>query len=139
MDVVVTVPKGIWDDWIAEGDAAGSPDSGEEWGFYTAGPKPTCQPGDRCYIVAHGAIRGFAAVRRIVRHHGLWAICRGGGAVAVTIRDPAVGFRGWRARWWDRDEEVPFPAWRDPIGHAAMFEPQLAVDQLLPFRARAAP
>lgn len=43
-DVVVTVPKGIWFDWIAEGDAVGEPPTGEEWGFYTAGGTPDIGP-----------------------------------------------------------------------------------------------
>ena len=29
MDLVVTVPKWFWFDWIAEGDAVGEPETGE--------------------------------------------------------------------------------------------------------------
>lgn len=32
-DVVVTVPKRLWQGWIAEGDTPGDPPTGEEWGF----------------------------------------------------------------------------------------------------------
>lgn len=40
-DVVVTVPKSFGlDTWIAEGDAAGEPWSGEEWHFYLGGSSP---------------------------------------------------------------------------------------------------
>jgi len=30
-DLVVTVPKDFWPDWIAEGDAVGEPETGTEW------------------------------------------------------------------------------------------------------------
>ena len=33
-DLVVTCPKGFFLDWIAEGDAAGEPETGEEWGWF---------------------------------------------------------------------------------------------------------
>ncbi len=110
-DVVVTVPKGIWPDWIAEGDAAGETATGEEWGFYLGGARPPCGPGDRCYVVAHGRLRGYAPVVRVERTDRGWAIARGAAAVAVTLAGPITGFRGWRTRWWDRSAEAPFPGW----------------------------
>jgi hypothetical protein len=113
-DVVVTVPKWFWPEWIVEGDAAGEPDSGEEWGFFLGGIRPATEPGYRCYIVAHGKLRGYAPIVRVVRTDRGWAICRRGGAVAVTISEPITGFRGWRHRWWGRENEVPFPDWRCP-------------------------
>jgi len=39
---------------------------------------------------------------------------RGGGAVAVTIDKPIVGFRGFRYRDWEYADERPFPGWRAP-------------------------
>lgn len=120
-DVVVTVPQNIWEDWIAEGDAAGEPASGEEWGYYMGGAKPPVQPGDRVYIVACGALRGYAPLTRLVRYEGRWVLCREAGAVAVTIPEPIKGFRGWRRRWWKREDEVPFPEWRHRGGHQARF------------------
>jgi len=111
-DVVVTVPKRLWFDWIEEGDAIGEPATGEEWGFFLGGPMPKCAPGDRCYVVAWGKLRGFAPITRVARTERGFAICRGAGAVAVTILTPIVGFRGWRYRDWDRAIEEPFPAWR---------------------------
>ena len=113
-DVVVTVPKWFWPEWIAEGDAVGEPESGEEWGFFLGGSRPDAGPGDRCYIVAHGKLRGFAPIVRVAQTERGWAICRRGGAVAVTLPEPVPGFRGWRRRWWTRDVEVPFPDWRRP-------------------------
>ena len=56
-DVVVTVPKGIWEDWIDEGDAVGTPPTGEEWGFTTWGPKPNIVAGERVYIVPHNPLQ----------------------------------------------------------------------------------
>lgn len=36
-DLVGTCPKDFWEEWIAEGDAAGDPETGEEWGWYKGG------------------------------------------------------------------------------------------------------
>jgi len=116
-DVVVTVPKGLWEEWIEEGDLPGDRPSGSESHFWIRQDfMPAIDPGERVYIVAHGRLRGYAPLRR--REH----ICRlaptraclvrDGGAVALMIDEPIIGFRGWRYRWWDRAAERPFPAWR---------------------------
>jgi hypothetical protein len=105
----------FWPQWIAEGDAAGEPYTGEEWGFFLGGAKPPIGPGDRLYIVALGKLRGYAPVTALKRSvDGRWAICRRGGAVAVTIAEGIKGFRGFRHRWWDRVIEKPFPDWKTP-------------------------
>lgn len=111
-DLVVTVPKWFWPEWIDEGDAAGEPDTGEEWGFFLGGQRPDCAPGDRLYIVAHGLLRGFAPITRLAQTTSGWAICRRGAAEAVTIAQPIPGFRGWRRRWWNREQERPFSNWK---------------------------
>ena len=110
-DLVGTCPKGFWAEWIAEGDAAGAPETGEEWGWFTQHSfKSLIKPGDRFYVVAHGKLRGYSLVT------SLWggAIVRKGGAVAVTIDETIPGFRGLRKRWWSHSEERPFPEWRIP-------------------------
>ena len=113
MDVVVTVPKDRWGEWLAEGDLAGQRGPGEEYGFYIGGRRPAIQAGERVYIVAHGRLRGHAPLV----HQDWWdmasgALIRKGGAVAVTIPGPVRGFRGWRYRWWPREDEIPFPDWQ---------------------------
>lgn len=130
-DVVVTVPKNFTHPcapnkrglaaWIAEGDAAGDASTGQEWWFTTYGPIPTFALGDRCYIVCEGRLRGYAPLVDVRYDQDGFrngqapiAFIRKGGAVAVTINEPIQGFRGWRARWWDRKDEIPFPNWRDP-------------------------
>lgn len=57
-DVVVTVPKDFHFDgqtglagWIAEGDAAGEPESGVQWYFTLGGHPPKIEPGERVYVV----------------------------------------------------------------------------------------
>lgn len=111
-DLVVTVPRDFWVDWIGEGDAVGEPETGEEWGFFLGGSKPPIVPGERLYVVAHGLLRGYAPVTGVERGKvGGWGIGRKGGAVAVTIPEDIKGFRGWRRRWWDRADERPFPIW----------------------------
>ncbi len=110
-DLVGTCPKSFWEEWIAEGDAAGDPETGVEWGWFTNHSLIRCiGPGDRFYVVAHGKLRGYAPVTRVTRG----AICRRGRAVAVTIDEPIPGFRGLRKRWWPRELERPFPNWRTP-------------------------
>jgi len=110
-DLVVTVPRPLWAAWIAEGDAAGEPESGEEWAFYVGRCRPPIKV-ERLYIVAWNRLRGFAPVTEVVRTNRGYAICRRGGAVAVTIAAPIEGFQSWRRRWWSLDEERPFPEWR---------------------------
>lgn len=113
-DVVVTVPKWFWAEWICEGDAAGDPSTGEEWGFFLGGRAPKIEKGERVYIVAHGKLRGFAPLTRVAPTDRGFALCREAGAVAVTIEESIRGFQGWRYRWWEREMERPFPEWRTP-------------------------
>lgn len=113
-DLVVTCPKNFFFRWIAEGDAAGDPYTGEEWGWFMGGRKPDIQVGDRLYVVAYDKLRGYAPVTRLAQTRTGWAICRRGDAVAVTIEEPIKGFRGWRRRWWNRELERPFPEWKVP-------------------------
>ena len=121
-DVVVTVPKnfeygglkGIAA-WVSEGDAAGEPWSGEEWHFYLGGPRPRIEPGDRVYVVYNGKLRGYAPLIRLENYHGGgYALVRHGNAVAVTVAEPITGFRGFRYRWWQREDEKPCPDWQTP-------------------------
>ncbi len=113
-DVVVTVPKARWADWLSEGDLAGQQWSGETYGFTLASKPPQMMPGDRVYIVAHGKLRGYSPLQAIAPHGGGFVLIRGNGAVAVTIPEPIVGFMGWRYRWWEREIEVQFPNWKIP-------------------------
>lgn len=109
VDLVGTCPKDFWEEWIAEGDAAGDPETGEEWGWYTTHSyRNLILPGDRFYVVAHGKLRGWAPTLGLQGG----AIVRKGGAVACTIDEPIPGFRGLRKRWWDRAIERPFPDWK---------------------------
>jgi hypothetical protein len=114
-DVVVTVPKRLWEDWLAEGDLPGDDATGETYAFSLWGSPPEIQPGERVYIVAHGKLRGYAPLVMITPgwNHGEFALVRGGGAVACTIAEPIRGFRGWQYRFWKREDEVPFPNWRE--------------------------
>lgn len=115
-DLVGTCPKDFWEQWIAEGDAAGDLETGEEWAWYTSHRlAESIKPGDRFYVAAHGKLRGYALVVRMETiDYRSYAIVRTGGAVACTISEPIPGFRGLRLRWWDRETEVPFPDWKTP-------------------------
>lgn len=125
-DVVVTVPKGLWSEWLEEGDLAGEPWSEEaEYHFWIPRhPLPTIALGERVYIVAHGRLRGYAPLvnteLRCKLAPSRACLVRRNDAVAVTIPEPIVGFRGWRYRWWEREAEVPFPEWRSPDPDAAL-------------------
>lgn len=124
IDVCVTVPKWFWKDWVAEGDAADDPWTGQSWEF-TVPSLPEIVPGERVYVVAHGKLRGYAPLvatgpadgEATSRASGRWArfcLVRQGGAVAITIPALIPGFRGFRYRWWAREIEVPFPSWKIP-------------------------
>jgi hypothetical protein len=119
MDLIVTVPKKLWEFWIDEGDAVGAPPSGEEWGFRVGAHKPPIYPGEKLYIIAWGKLRGYAPITRVAwnEYEQRWMICRRGNAVAVTIPEEITGFRGYRKRWWDKKIEFPFPDWRNPNAH----------------------
>ncbi len=121
-DVVVTVPinfrfdecpglRGL-DAWCAEGDIAGAEYTGSLWRFTTSGGRPNITPGERVYIVCEDRLRGYAPLVRLRCEGRSVNLIRGGGAVAVTIPERITGFRGWRYRWWDREDEERFPGWR---------------------------
>lgn len=128
-DVVVTVPKRRWFEWLREGELAYADDSlhptgwggDHEYGF-TFGPNmavPRIEWDERVYIVAHGRLRGYSPLTRITMaperfggRPGGFALVRRGQAVACTILEDIRGFQGWRYRWWERADEIPFPDWR---------------------------
>ena len=125
MDVVVTVPKTFEYEglrglaaWCAEGDCAGeAQDSGEMWDYSTWGARPNIKPGERVYVVCEDHLRGYAPLVELCFEEahggkGYLEFWRRDGAVAVTIPERITGFRGWRYRWWKREDEVPFPGWR---------------------------
>jgi hypothetical protein len=115
-DICVTVPARLWAEWLAEGDLPGS-EAEYESHFWVPRPLPKIAPGDRVYIVAQGALRGYAPLVRTETYcalnPGRACLLRAGGAVAVSIPEEIRGFRGWRYRFWDRADEIAFPGWRD--------------------------
>jgi len=117
-DVVVTVPKGMWQSWIDEGDLPGAPPKFRSHFWIGKQTVPDCRIGDRVYIVAHGKLRGYAPLVGIENHCKLRperaCLMREGGAVAVTIPEQITGFMGWRYRWWSVKDEIPFPDWKKP-------------------------
>ena len=112
---MVTVPKGLWTEWIAEGQLPGEPPRMRSHFWIGRRTLPDIHEGERVYIVAHGKLRGYAPLV------GMESVCklrperaclmREGGAVAVTIPEKITGFMGWRYRFWSRDDEMPFPDW----------------------------
>ena len=52
---------------------------------------------------------------------------RHGDAHACTVPFEIKGFRGWRYRFWNYEEEIPFQEWQDPeacIGWMRQPKPQ---------------
>jgi hypothetical protein len=122
MDVVVTVPKNFeyvglrgLEAWAEEGDLPGEEWSGQDSHFYMGGAPPDIQPDERVYVVCEGKLRGYAPLVRVERYGpNRFALVRRGGAEAVTISEPIRGFQGFRYRWWEREDETPFPDWQTP-------------------------
>ena len=118
MDVVVTVPKGKWAEWLAEGDLPGEEAQFNSHFWISARNLPDIISGERVYIVAHGKLRGYAPLILVEPKCRLWpqraCLIRQGGAVAVTIPEPIRGFQGFRYRWWERETEMPFPDFKEP-------------------------
>lgn len=114
-DLVVTVPRRLWLDWISEGDLPGQ-DAQYESHFWIYTNPPYIKPGERVYIVAHGRLRGYAPLVRVEQicqlNPRMGCLVRAGGAEAVTIDEEIRGFQGVRKRWWDRAAERPFPDWQ---------------------------
>jgi len=120
-DVVVTVPKNFEFNgkrglaaWIAEGDLPGDPWGGEDWHFYLGGNAPNINPGERVYVVCEGKLRGYSELIRIEREGNYIGLVRHNRSEAVTLADPIKGFQGFRYRWWNREDEIPFPDWQTP-------------------------
>jgi hypothetical protein len=134
MDVVVTIPCGLFQEWKDEGALPGVPMPPDVEYHYTlrGGAPADVQVGDRVYVVACGKLRGYSPLTRLQKDcefHLGDCLVREGGAVAVTLLcgthepDPTAGtphpckiggFRGFRYRWWGREHEAPFPDWRLP-------------------------
>jgi hypothetical protein len=118
MDVVVTLPTSFGiKAWVDEGDPAGAPWSGQEWGWFMGGrvPPKRLDRGDRVYVTYRGKLIGYSPLIRVQYRPEGWgfALVRGGNAVAVTIPEAIKPFRGYRYRWWEREIEVPFPDWKE--------------------------
>jgi hypothetical protein len=115
-DVVVTCPQSLWLQWLDEGDLPGDPPSEYESHWMIGGRLPKIEPGERVYIVSFGRLRGYAPLVDTEESCALnperRCLVREGGAVAVTIRGFIRGFQGWRYRWWERADEMPFPNWK---------------------------
>ena len=114
-DIVVTLPKSFGlRRWIDEGDPAGESWSGQEWSWHIGSYPPNhTEPGDRCYVIYSGRLIGYSPIVRTEGFDGRRGFClvRRGDAVACTIEDRIKGFQGYRYRWWEREQESPFPDW----------------------------
>lgn len=116
-DVVVTLPLSFGiERWCDEGDPAGEKWSGRLWDFSVGGGKPNIARGERVYVIYGFRLIGYSPLVALEQgeFYG-WVFVRGGDAVAVTIPERIVGFRGWRYRWWDRVLEGPCLDWQRPF------------------------
>ena len=115
-DIVVTVPRSLGlARWIAEGQLPGEEWNGLEYHFYLGGYPPDIKPGERVYVVYNNRLRGYAPLVRIDSYGRSYGLVRHGGAVAMTIEEEIKGFRGFRYRWWQRAQEILFPAWQQEV------------------------
>ena len=111
-DVVVTVPKRLWEEWLAEGDLPGEQWSGDYSDFWVGGVPVKLCVGERVYVVCNQKLRGYSPLYCLYKEGKRCALVRRGGAVACTVDEEIKGFRGFRYRWWDRNDEKSFEDWR---------------------------
>jgi len=100
--------------WLSEGDLPG--EDSQFFSHFWVPHTPAILPGERVYIVAHDRLRGYAPLIIVEDRCTLWpqraCLLRRGGAMAVTLPRAVRGFNGFRYRFWEREEEVPFPEWQ---------------------------
>jgi hypothetical protein len=112
MDLLVTVPKLLWQEWIAEGDVPDTTWSGLESYFYLGSVRPNIAPGERVYISSFDRLRGYAPLVRLDYIQGRYALVRHGHAVACTIDQKIPGRQGFQYRFWSYDDEKAFSDWQ---------------------------
>jgi hypothetical protein len=98
MDIVVTWPKSrTLDDYVTE--LAKAKDDGKVINFRVAN-RPNVQPGDRCYMVHDGAIRGWTKVLEVRRSRIVVNVKTGEHMAPglFIVRDP---------EWHALDEPIP--------------------------------
>ena len=108
-DIVISVAREKWADWLRVHGAQDRP--GHRRNFYIQGAHPPSSAGDRLYVASHGRIRCVFQIDGIQPLRGQWFIW------ATFLQPVAVdgfvqGFPGWKRRWWERDAERAFSAWR---------------------------
>lgn len=141
-DILIRLPQSRWLSWLAEGEWPGEEPTGEcsfAVGSLGRVRSDLRAAGDvRCYVAAFGYLRGYAPVLRIDRTVGEGnrftdRIVRVGGAQAVTVPGLDLGKgRGlWTLRSWEREAEVPFPAWAT---YALPLPTAISVERLLNLR-----
>lgn len=111
-DVVVCVPRQRWLDWIREGSLPGD-QSSQRFGFYVkTTERPPVEHGDRVYVIAWDQLRGYAPLIEMQDAPDGFTLVRAGGAVACTLPLDTKSFPGWKLRWWQRSDEMPFVEWQ---------------------------
>lgn len=111
-DLVVCVPRQRWRDWLREGSLPGD-QSTDRFGFYVkTDERPPVEPGDRIYVIAWDRLRGYAPLLELQEAREGFTLIRAGNAVACTLPSPTKSFPGWKLRWWQCGDEVPFADWQ---------------------------
>lgn len=119
-DIVVTVPRERWEEFLAGGGLPGDPPApGSAQGPWTYDlfnvEELRAMPGQRIFFFAYGKLRLWAPVFAIERvYKRRWRVWRGP-AEAATLDGYTYqpGFPGWRLVWWPAHAEAEFPGWRD--------------------------
>jgi hypothetical protein len=114
VDLVVCLPVADFHAWYDEGGTPEFPDDFEYYWLVGRAPPSQLVPGQSgLYVVCAGALRGYAPIMRVDhREANRWALVRDGrSAEPVTIDESTPSFRGWRYRWWRRENEREFVEW----------------------------
>lgn len=106
-DIIITIPKSVsWETWLAEAEAVEA-DPDACLNFRVANKPKSAGPGDKCFVVHDGFIRGYHVIKHIADRPGFqcqttgkhWApgtyIMRSGKFHRVKPMS-FDGFQGWR-------------------------------------------
>jgi len=108
MDITITIPKGIIEQWLEEQNQA--IDKGLELWFKIPSMPKYCKLGERCYFVYNGNIMGYHIIERFEKVDDEGFDCqvtgKHWGKGIYVVRSPTT------ADYFEIDKQRPYPSHR---------------------------